>query len=174
MNIKLIQTPLKDIKKIVYSKFIDNRGSFQRLFCNKELKKLKFKVKQINLSINLKKNTFRGFHYQNKNKEKKIIKVLKGSLIFYVLNINKYSSDYLKSFKIKISEKDNFGLYISDCYATAYFTTEKNTQIIYLMNNYYNPKYAKVINYKDPKIKIKLPRKPFVISKKDEELVYIK
>ena len=42
------------------------------------------------------------------------------------------------------------------------------------MNNYYNPKYAKVINYKDPKIKIKLPRKPFVISKKDEELVYIK
>ena len=174
MKIKIIKTPLKDINKIVYSKFVDTRGSFQRLFCDIKLKKLKFKVKQINLSTNSKKNTFRGFHYQKKHKEKKIIKVLKGSLVFYVLNINKYSSDYLNTFKIKISDKDNFGLFISDYYATAYFTTKKNTQILYLMNNYYNPKDSRGINFKDPKIKIKLPRKPYVISKKDENWDYIK
>jgi len=167
MDIKIVKTPLNDIHKIVYSKFSDKRGSFQRLFCNSKLNKFKFNIKQINLSKNIKSNTFRGFHYQSKFKEKKIIKVLKGSLIFYVINIDKFSKDYSKSLSFRISENNNFSLYISDKFATAYFTTKPNTHILYLMNNYYMPKFAKGINYKDPRFKIKLPNKPKVISKKD-------
>ena len=173
MDIKIVSTPLADIYKLVYSKFLDKRGTFQRLFCNYQLEQLKFSIKQINLSKNKKPNTFRGFHYQSKYKEKKIVKVLKGSLIFYAINIDKSSKEYSKSFKLKINENSNFALYISDKFATAYFTTEPNTQILYLMNNFYKPVYAKGINYKDPKFNIKLPRRPKIITKKDLDWNFI-
>lgn len=174
MKLKLIKIKINEIYKIVYNKFVDKRGSFQRLFCNKDIEKLKFSLKQINLSKNKTKGTFRGLHYQSKFKEKKIIKVLKGEVIFYLLNINLNSKDYLKMKKIKISEKDDFLIYVTKDYATAYFTLKKNTEILYFMSNYYSPKHSKGINYKDPKIKLKLPFEPKVISKKDKEWKNIK
>ena len=48
--------------------FKDDRGIFRRHFCNEEFSsyKLASGVKQANLSINYKKGTLRGFHYQKK------------------------------------------------------------------------------------------------------------
>ena len=146
MQFKIVQIKINEIYKIVYNKFIDKRGSFQRLFCNKDFGKLKFNLKQINLSKNKTKGTFRGLHYQSKLKEKKIIKVLKGEIILYLVNINLKSKNYLKMKKIKISEKDNFLIYVTKDYATAYFTLKNNTEILYFMSNYYSPKHSKGIN----------------------------
>ena len=173
MKISIKKLALQEIYKLKHPKYTDIRGSFQRLFCNKNLRKLKFNLKQINLSKNLKSKTFRGFHYQSKFSEKKIIKVLKGGIIFYAININKKSKDFKKKFKIKISEKDNFSIYISDNFATAYLTTKPHSEILYLMGNYYAPKYAKGINFKDPQFKIRLPYKPRVISNKDKNLNFL-
>ena len=61
--------------------------------------------------------------------------------------------------KIKISEKDDFLIYVTKDYACM-FTLKKNTEILYFMSNYYSPKHSKGINYKDPKIKLKLPFEP--------------
>ena len=41
------------------------------------------------------------------------------------------------------------------------------------MGNYYAPKYSQGINYKDPKLKIRLAYKPKVISKKDRNLNFL-
>ena len=173
MKISIKKTNLKEIYKLKYSKYNDIRGSFQRLFCKKNLRKLKFNLKQINLSKNLKAKTFRGFHYQSKFSEKKIIIVLKGEIIFYAININKKSKDYKKKIKIKISEKDNFSIYVSNNFAVAYLTIKNNSEILYLMGNYYAPKYSQGINFKDPKFKIRLPCTPKVISKKDKNLNFL-
>jgi dTDP-4-dehydrorhamnose 3,5-epimerase len=173
MNIKIHKIKSNSIKKIIFNRFLDKRGYFQRIFCKRELKKIKFHLKQINLVKNLKAKTFRGFHYQKKNKEDKIIILLKGKIIFYAVNINKLSKNYLKIFKIQISENSNFGLYIPGNFATAYFTLKPMTEIIYYMSNYYYNNDAYGINYKDPKIKIKLPCQPKLISTKDENWKFL-
>ena len=130
-------------------------------------------MKQINLAKNLKTGTFRGFHYQKKHKENKIIIILKGKIIFYAINIKKFSKNYLKVFKIQISEKNNFGLYIPKNFATAYFTLKPMTEILYYMSDYYYYNDGYGINYKDPKIKIKLPYKPKLISEKDKNWKFL-
>ena len=173
MNLHLKKTSCKQINKLIYSQFKDNRGEFLRIFCQKTLKEIKFKIKQINISKNPKIGTFRGFHFQNIYREAKIFNVLKGEVFFYAINLDKKNKNYLKKAKFKMSEKSGFAIHVPKHFATAFFTLKSNTEILYLMDNYYKPKYAKGINYNDPKIKIKLPSKPKIISEKDKNWTYI-
>jgi dTDP-4-dehydrorhamnose 3,5-epimerase len=173
MKLTVKKTKYSRIHKLIYSKFIDNRGKFSRIYCEKTLKKIKFKIKQINISKNTKKGTFRGFHFQSICGESKIFNVLKGEVYFFSLNIKKEDKDYLKHARYKISEKSGFAIHVPKHYATAFLTLKPNTEILYLMNNYYNSKYSKGINFNDPKIKIRLPFKPKIISKKDKNWSFI-
>jgi dTDP-4-dehydrorhamnose 3,5-epimerase len=153
----------------------DNRGSFTRLFCENFLKKTKFKVKQINISKNLKSKTLRGFHYQDgKYAESKIITPIKGKVLLQFININKNSKFYLKKYKITVSDKSNKAMHVpADC-ATAFMTLKPNTNVLYLMSNFFNPKIAKGIMYNDKKTKVKWPFKPSIISKKDLSYTLLK
>ena len=69
------KTNFKDLL-IIKNPFVDNRGFFYRDYCMKELKLIKFKIKQTNISFNKKKFTLRGFHSQlPPNSEKKLFHV---------------------------------------------------------------------------------------------------
>ena len=173
MNLYLKKTSYKEINKLIYSKFKDNRGEFLKIFSQKTLKQINFKIKEINISKNPTKGTFRGFHFQNIYGESKIFHVLKGEVYFFAINLKKKNKSYLKLAKFKISEKSGFAIHVPKHFATAFFTLKSNTEILYLMNNYYKPRYAKGINYSDPKIKIKLPFKPKIISEKDKNWSFI-
>lgn len=151
-------------------KLKDNRGFFLRGFCKKILKnnRLNFNIKQINFSYNQQKYTLRGFHYQKKPYgENKIIKCVNGSVMLVLLNIDSKSKNYLNHKKIFLSEKDSNFVYISKNYATAFITLKPRTLVVYYMSNYYKVKKSFGIKYNDPKLRIKWPIKPKIISKKD-------
>ena len=70
---KFIKTNIENCYKILAEPSYDKRGFFSRTYCKKEIK-LKFDIKQINISQNKKKGTLRGFHYQKiPSAESKII-----------------------------------------------------------------------------------------------------
>ena len=164
------------IKIIKLNKHRDNRGIFRRIFCKELFKKINsyFEVKQINLSTNPIKGTLRGLHYQtSKFSEKKIVYCTKGKIYFIATNVDVKSKNYLKYKSYILSEKGNTALFIDSKYATGFITLSKNTELLYLMSNFYKPFYSKGLRYDDPKIKIKWPLKPKVISKKDKNLKYL-
>lgn len=164
---------MNKIKLIKLKKHSDKRGIFRRIFCKEIFKKINsfIDVKQVNLSTNPKRGTLRGLHYQKgKFAEKKIVFCTKGKLFFVALNIDKKSKNYLKYKSFILNEKDNFALFIDKKYATGFITLSKNTELLYLMSNFYSPGSAMGIKYNDPKIKIKWPKKPKIISPKDKNL----
>lgn len=164
---------MNKIKLIKLKKHSDKRGVFRRIFCKEIFKKINsfIDVKQVNLSTNPKRGTLRGLHYQKgKFAEKKIVFCTKGKLFFVALNINKKSKNYLKYKSFILNEKDDFALFIDKKYATGFMTLSKNTELLYLMSNFYSPGSAMGIKYNDPKIKIKWPKKPKIISPKDKNL----
>lgn len=70
--------------------FNDERGSFMKLFNRKIQDNFKFKLKDINYSINPIKGTLRGLHMQRgKFKENKIIFCASGSIYDVALNLKK-------------------------------------------------------------------------------------
>ena len=166
---KVVNTKIKDLRLIKVNKIKDHRGIFYRNYCNKVLNLItKKKIVQSNISINKKKFTLRGFHYQNfPFSENKIITCINGSILLVLVNIDKKSPNYLKNIKIKLSSKMNKSVLISKTCATAFLTLEPKTLVLYYMSNYYKKNKSMGIRYNDPKLKIKWPKKVKIISNRD-------
>ena len=166
---KIIKTKIKDLFIIENKPFNDSRGSFTRLFCKKIIgKKIKFTLKQSNISINKKKFTMRGFHYQVGNSsENKIIKCIKGKIFDTIVDLRKKSKTYKKYINIILDEEHDKAVLIPKGCANAFLTLKNDTIVLYYTDNYYNKKYERGIRYNDPSFNFKWPAKPKKISKKD-------
>lgn len=151
----------------------DCRGSFSRFFCKKFLKKLgvNFNVKQISFAKNTKRHTLRGLHFQKfPSEEQKIICCTRGAIWDVIVDIRVNSKNYGKWFSIELNHKKQNCLFVPRGFAHGYITLTHNTEIIYLMDKYYNSKESCGLIWNDPSLKIKWPYTPLKISKKDENL----
>ena len=79
--------------------FKDERGSFARQFCKKELAAagIDFDIKQCNVSQNYKAGVLRGMHYQkDPYPEIKLVSCFKGRIYDVLVDIRPNSPTYLK------------------------------------------------------------------------------
>ena len=165
---KLLKTKIEGVYIIRNDPFYDERGSFTRTFCQKKIKK-KFEIKQSNLSVNKKKHTLRGFHYQiGKFSEQKLIKCIKGKIFDIVVDLRKKSKTYKKFISITLDDKNNNSLIIPKGCANAFLTLADDTIVLYYTDNYYNKKFEVGIRYNDPAFNFKWPMKPKIISIRDQ------
>jgi len=167
---KFLKQKIKGVYLIKPNIFKDERGLFRRHFCNSEFYKNKIenKVKQANISINYKKGTLRGFHYQNNSKDSKIISCISGKMLNITIDIRKNSYSYLSITKNVLSRNNKKSIFVPGGCANLFLTLENNTIIHYYMNALYKSKGDRGIRYNDPSFKIKFPIKPKVISLKDK------
>ena len=97
---KIKKTKMKGLLVIKQKNNIDKRGNLRETFNDKILKK-KFIFEYCTSS---KKNVFRGFHFQTKNKQSKFVNVLKGKILDVVIDLRKILKlleKYLKLFYLK-------------------------------------------------------------------------
>lgn len=170
-KLNITQTLLKGVYLISPNSFEDERGSFTRLFCEKEIKSFfNFSIKQINHSINKQMGTTRGLHFQYEpNAESKIIRCINGKIFDVVVDIRQNSPTFLKCLAIELSEKNKLMLYIPKGFAHGFQTLKNNTEIIYLHSENYNPKNEGSLNIKDPLLNISWPLEIKNLSKRDSE-----
>tara|TARA_B100001964_G_C14239734_1_gene604341 strand:+ start:316 stop:864 length:549 start_codon:yes stop_codon:yes gene_type:complete len=170
----LKKTSIHGCLKILPIKKRDLRGSFHRSFCKDKLRrnKIKFDIKQCNVSINLKKHTLRGFHFQKKPyTENKILKVIKGSIYNITIDLRKKSKTFMKKYITTMNELKNDEILIPAGCANAFLTLEKNTIIHYYMDSFFEKNSKNNysgIRFDDKYFNIRWPHKPKVISKKDK------
>ena len=167
---KIIKTKFKDLLIIKQKNNKDNRGSLREIFSKKFLKK-DF-IFEYCTSSNA--NALRGFHFQHKYQQAKYVNVIKGKILDVVIDLRKNSKTFGKSFKIILSEKNCLSLFIPKGFAHAYYSYEKINIIYYKLTNYYMPKFENGINLMDKTFKKKWPKKKFLISKKDKNLMTMK
>ena len=161
------KTKFKDLLVIKQKNNLDNRGSLRETFNFKILKK-KFVFEYCTTS---KKNVFRGFHFQTKNKQSKYVNVVKGKILDIVIDLRKKSKNFGKIYTIILSKKNALGLYIPAGFAHGYYSFDKENVIYYKLDNYYNPKFENGIAYNDSDLNLKLPKKKVQVSKKDKKLM---
>lgn len=163
---------LKDSKIINLNKIEDQRGFFSRLYCSKILQKQLggFKIVQINNSLSINKATMRGMHFQEgRYAEAKIVRCIKGSIQDVIIDLRKNSPTYKKYFSIDLNEKNRTMLYVPRGFAHGFLTLEKNCEVIYLVDNFYNARFENGLKYNDPAFKIKWSLTVKHISDKDNK-----
>jgi dTDP-4-dehydrorhamnose 3,5-epimerase len=150
----------------------DERGFFMRTFDIKlfssSIPSFQGNFVQVNHSSNKFKHTWRGLHLQRfPFEESKFIRCVKGKIIDVVVDVRKDSATYLKSFQIELSEENKIMLYIPKGFAHGFLTLEDNCEVIYMVDEFYNPNSETGIRYDDKSLDLKLPFKPKIISKRD-------
>jgi dTDP-4-dehydrorhamnose 3,5-epimerase len=123
------------------SVFEDSRGTFATLplkFGEGKLSVLRKNWIQSNISVNPKKFTFRGLHFQvGEFAQSKLIKVITGKIIDFIVDIRPNSPNYLKPYEFIV--EPNYELFVPKGFAHGFITTEDNTVVQYLVDNDYSP-----------------------------------
>lgn len=114
--------------------FKDHRG----VFCPLDLSKLDKNWVQSNISVNPKKFTLRGLHFQkNEYAQAKLIKVISGRILDFVIDLRTVSEDYNKVFFFDMEEGDE--IYVPRYFAHGFITINEKTVVQYLVDNDYSP-----------------------------------
>lgn len=152
------------------SPYIDERGLFCRLFCEKTLASLgiSFNPVQSNLSLSHTKGTLRGMHYQlPPYRETKLVTCLGGSLLDVVVDIDPSSPTYLQYKSFVLSSDQPTLLCIPKGFAHGFQALEDHTSLLYFVDAPYSPQHESGVLYNDPAIGIRWPLEPTSISAKD-------
>ena len=158
-------TIIEKLNIIQNKKHHDKRGYFQELLKEKQINK-KFPFIVMSYS---KRNVLRGLHIQTNKSQGKYISVLKGKIFDIVVDLRKKSKSFGKCYKNILSEKNSRSLYIPPGFAHGFVGIDNNNYVIYSCTNYRDKNSEVGIIYNDPILKIKWPKRKFIISSKDKQ-----
>ncbi len=168
---KFEKTNLKGNFLVNLEKKEDSRGFFARYFCENEFlaQGLNTRWVQINNSLSKDEGTLRGLHFQREpNAEVKLVRCLKGSIWDVVVDLRDSSESFGKWFGAKLTDKNRTMMYVPKGFAHGFISLEPNTEILYLVSDFYSPNSEGTLIWNDPDISIKWPIQPKVISEKDQ------
>ncbi|MEG1553045.1 MAG: dTDP-4-dehydrorhamnose 3,5-epimerase [Kiritimatiellia bacterium] len=138
----------------------DNRGSFARQFCKKELAAagIDFDIKQCNVSKNYKAGVLRGMHYQKEPyPEIKMVSCFKGAIYDVLVDIRPQSATYLQWVATELTEDNGKMLYVPSGVAHGFQTLKADTVVYYQLGEFFMPDYYGGVRWNDPKFKIVWP-----------------
>ncbi|MGL4721914.1 MAG: dTDP-4-dehydrorhamnose 3,5-epimerase [Desulfovibrionaceae bacterium] len=168
---RYIQLKIKGAFLLEYERIQDERGSFAREFCKKELNSMgiTFDVCQMNISHNNKRGTIRGMHYQIfPYEEQKIVFCSTGSLYDVIVDLRRDSATYLQWIGHTLDPSNNSMLFIPKGCAHGFQTLEDNTTLHYIVDEYYIPSAYAGVRYNDPLLAIDFPiQDGIIISERD-------
>ena len=161
---KKILTKFDGLYLLKNKKHKDKRGYLLELY-----NKRNFQFNSVlNYISNSKKNTLRGLHFQKKYQQKKIVTVLKGEVLDVCVDLRKKSKTFGKSFCIKLNDKNGNFLFIPKGFAHGFCVISKIAIMHYMCSEKRYKKYEKSLRWDDKDLKIKWPKKKFILSNRDK------
>ncbi len=149
---------------------IDKRGSFTRIFCQKEFAQagILFNIAQINRSLTKKKGTIRGMHYQTKPfEEDKIVACTRGSVYDVTLDLRKTSTTFGQWISQELNATNNKAILIPKGCAHGFQALTADCELQYFMSEFYSPAHYHGVRWNDTLFNIKWPIDNVFISDTD-------
>ncbi len=164
------ETKLPGAYVIELEKRFDERGFFARAFCEREFAEqgLPTRFPQCNLSRNLRAGTLRGMHYQvAPYRETKLVRCVAGAIYDVIVDLRPSSPTRLGWVGVELSSEDGRALFIPEGFAHGFITLTDGADVFYQMGEFFQPEAARGLRWNDPRLGIRWPREPAVISQRD-------
>lgn len=167
---RVTELGLPGVKLIVPDYFDDNRGHSAETYNDRVLRErgigTRFLVDYE--CYNREAGTVRGIHFQNNpHPQTKLVRVLSGSVMDYVVDLRRDSRTFRKWIRQKISASDRTQIYLPSGYGHAYVTLEPNTVVLYKFDDYYDRSLVRGIRWNDPDLALKWDIEAPVLSRAD-------
>jgi dTDP-4-dehydrorhamnose 3,5-epimerase len=165
------ETRLKNAFLIDPERFEDERGFFARSWCELEFRNngIEIKFVQCNISFNKKMGTLRGIHYQaSPYEEARLIRCTMGAIYDVIVDLRPNSLTYKKWISTELTSDNRRMIYVPKGFAHGFLTLTDNSEIFYMMSEYYAPGFNRGIKWNDPVLGITWPTDVRVISSQDK------
>jgi dTDP-4-dehydrorhamnose 3,5-epimerase len=149
----------------------DERGFFARVFCAEEFGRqgLDGGVAQINTSVSAHAGTLRGLHYQvAPHGEDKLVKCIRGSAFDVVVDLRPGSPTHGRWAGETLTAENRLMMFVPKGCAHGFMTLEDGAEMLYTASAPYVGAAERVVRWNDPRFDVTWPRRPAVLSPKDE------
>ena len=156
---ELIKTSIPDVKLLKPKVFGDERGFFMESY-NKQILTsligLDVEFVQDNHSRSS-KNVLRGLHYQLKQPQGKLVRVVAGEVFDVAVDLRRSSPTFGQWEGAILSDKNNHQLWVPPGFAHGFVVLSDTADFLYKTTDYYAPEHERCIKWDDPEIGINWP-----------------
>jgi len=168
--IKKIATSLPGAFILEPRVFGDERGFFLESFNEKVFAELGIgeRFVQDNHSSS-RRNVLRGLHYQIKQAQGKLVRVVEGEILDVAVDVRRSSPTFGGWEAVRLSGDNKRMLWIPAGFAHGFRVTSEKAQVLYKATDYYAPEHERTLAWDDPDLKIdwELEGEP-IVSTKDQ------
>jgi dTDP-4-dehydrorhamnose 3,5-epimerase len=164
------ETPLPGAFLVEVSPLADERGFFARTYCTEEFaaQGLMCEWRQCSVSLNTRKGTLRGLHYQKApHEEHKLVRCTAGAVFDVIVDVRANSSTYRRWFGLQLTAANHRSLFIPPGFAHGFITLSDDAEVYYMISVPYAPEHQAGYRWDDPAFDIRWPIAPSVISPRD-------
>ncbi len=114
-------------------------------------------------------NVLRGLHYQLRQTQGKLVRVVAGSVFDVAVDLRRSSPTFGKWVGEVLSAENQVQLWVPEGFAHGFVVLSESAEFLYKTTNYYSPESERCIAWNDPTINIRWPvREEPIISIKDK------
>jgi dTDP-4-dehydrorhamnose 3,5-epimerase len=123
---------------------------------------------QCNTSLNARKGTLRGLHYQAEPRpDPKLVRCTRGRIFDVAVDLRKNSATFGRWIGVELSADNREALAIPAGCAHGFLTLEDDCEVFYMMGEVYVPELARGVRWSDPAFAIAWPAAPVTMSDRD-------
>jgi dTDP-4-dehydrorhamnose 3,5-epimerase len=168
--VKVTATRLPEVLVIEPKLFGDERGLFFESWNEKAFAALGVQAKfvQDNQSRST-KNVVRGLHYQIKQSQGKLVRIVSGEVFDVAVDIRRSSPNFGKWVGVRLSAQNRLITWIPPGFAHGFAVLSDHAEFLYKTTDYYAPEHERTVLWNDPDIGIEWPlaREELTVSDRD-------
>ena len=166
---KVIATKIPDVLIIEPKVFGDDRGFFFESFNQKQFTELTGIEKvfvQDNHSLSS-KGVLRGLHYQIKQPQGKLVRVVRGEVFDVAVDLRKSSATFGQWAGVNLSADNKRQFWVPEGFAHGFMVLSDDAEFLYKTTDYYSPESERCICWDDKDLAVKWPNEDVKVSDKD-------
>lgn len=152
------RTALPDVILLTPKVFKDNRGFFMETFrVNRFIQEcgaVNFVQENHSGSV---RGILRGLHYQIKQPQGKLVRVVAGEIFDVAVDIRRSSPTFGQWVGVHLSDQNRQQLWVPPYFAHGFLVLSEWAEVLYKATDYYAPEYERSLMWNDPQIGIKWP-----------------
>jgi len=174
----VVTTCLPDVRILRPRVFGDDRGFFMETFRDSEFRENVADVSFVQDNHSRSgKGVLRGLHYQIRQPQGKLVRVIAGQVFDVAVDIRKSSPHFGRWTGAVLSAENKDMFWVPPGFAHGFYVMSDHAEFVYKCTRYYAPEHERVILWNDPSIEIEWPLSGLdlpVLSSKDENGALLK
>jgi dTDP-4-dehydrorhamnose 3,5-epimerase len=115
------------------------------------------------------RNVLRGLHYQVKNPQGKLVRVVEGEILDVAVDMRRSSANFGRWEAVRLSGENHRMLWVPAGFAHGFRVLSERAHVLYKATDFYAPEHERALAWNDPQLKIDwaLDDEP-IVSAKDQ------